>query len=183
LCCILRLFIVETIGFGARAAGHSNMNILGPYLIQALLILLAPIFFAASVYMILSRLIRATAAETYSIVRVGWVTKIFVGGDIACFLIQALGAGMLSGADTLDDKKRGENVILAGLVVQILIFGFFLLVALIYHRRLRTQPTEKSLNANLNWGRFMVMLYGVSVLITLRNIFRAIEYAMGGESS
>ncbi|KAH8760253.1 putative RTA1 domain protein [Hyaloscypha finlandica] len=169
----------ETIGYGARAAGHSNLDSLPPYIIQALLILLAPILFAASVYMILGRLIRATSAESYSIIRVNWVTKIFVGGDIFSFLVQALGAGMLSGAKTQSSKKRGETVILAGLIFQIIIFGFFILVALVFHNRLRARPTDKSTAPGLPWERLMFMLYGVSVLITTRNLFRVIEYAMG----
>lgn len=172
---------VETIGYGARAASHSNQNSLVPYIIQALLILLAPILFAASVYMLLGRLIRATAAESYSIIRVNWVTKIFVGGDISCFLVQALGAGMLSGANSQSSKKRGETVILAGLIFQIIIFCLFVLVALIYHKRLRAQPTNKSINSEVPWERLIFMLYGVSVLITVRNLFRVIEYAMGGK--
>jgi hypothetical protein len=131
--------------------------------------------------MILGRLIRATSAESYSIIRVNWVTKIFVGGDIFSFLVQALGAGMLSGAKTQNSKKRGETVILAGLIFQIVIFCFFILVALVFHNRLRTRPTEKSTASGLPWERLMFMLYGVSVLITTRNVFRVIEYAMGGK--
>jgi hypothetical protein len=131
--------------------------------------------------MILGRLIRATSAEAYSIIRVNWVTKIFVGGDIFSFLVQALGAGMLSGAKTQSSKKRGETVILAGLIFQIIIFGFFILVALVFHNRLRARPTDKSTAPGLPWERLMFMLYGVSVLITTRNLFRVIEYAMGGK--
>lgn len=173
---------VEIIGFGARAAGNKNMNILMPYLLQALLILLAPILFAASVYMILSRLIRATGAEEYSIVRINWLTKLFVGGDISCFLVQALGGGMLSGADTAEDSKRGETIILAGLVLQIIIFAFFLVVTVIYDKRYVARPTGKSLDASINWRTYMSMLYAVSILITFRNIFRVIEYAGGSKS-
>jgi hypothetical protein len=178
---LLNLCIVETIGYAARVAGHYNTTALIPYIIQALLILLAPILFAATVYMILSRLIRATGAENFSILRVSWVTKIFVGGDVFCFLVQALGAGILSGADSLDKKKRGETIILAGLVFQIIIFAIFLLVALIFHTRLRARPTSKSLATGLPWERLVFTLYGVSVLITIRNLFRVIEYAMGGK--
>lgn len=147
---------------------------------QALLILLAPILFAASVYMILGRLIRATGAESYAIIRVTRITKIFVGGDILCFLIQAMGAGMLSGADSKEGKDRGQNVILCGLIIQIIIFLLFLLVAIIFHKRLRSRPTGKTLDASITWERMLSQLYIVSVLITIRNLFRVIEYAAGG---
>lgn len=147
---------------------------------QALLILLAPILFAASVYMILGRLIRATGAESYAIIRVTRITKIFVGGDILCFLIQAMGAGMLSGADSKKSKDRGQNVILCGLILQIIIFLLFLFVAIIFHKRLRIRPTGKTLDASITWERMLSQLYIVSVLITTRNLFRVIEYAAGG---
>ncbi|CZR51387.1 related to Rtm1p [Phialocephala subalpina] len=173
--------IFEAIGYGARAASNSNSNreSLPLYIMQALLILLAPILFAASVYMILGRLIRATGAESYAIIRVTRITKIFVGGDILCFLVQAMGAGMLSGADSKEGKDRGQNVILGGLILQIIIFLLFLLVAMIFHRRLRNRPTGKTLDTSITWERMLSQLYIVSVLITIRNLFRVIEYGAG----
>lgn len=174
---------VETIGYASRVAGHYSLYSLPPYIIQALLILLAPIFFAATAYMILGRIIYGLGAESYSILRINWITKIFVGGDILCFLTQLVGAGMLSGANDLSGKKRGERVILVGLILQIVIFLFFLLTALMFHKRMRAHPKGDFFAHGHHWERFLFMLYGVSIMITLRNIFRAIEYALGGESS
>jgi hypothetical protein len=131
--------------------------------------------------MILSRLIRATAAESFSIIRVKWLTKLFVGGDILCFFIQAIGGGKKSGADNAAENKKGDKIILIGLILQIIIFALFLLSALVFHKRLRARPTAKSRNAEFNWERFMVELYAASFLITFRNLFRVIEYAMGSK--
>jgi hypothetical protein len=148
-----------------------------PYIIQSILILLAPILFAASIYMILGRLVTRTDSAVHSIVRATWVTKIFVTGDIVCFLIQSGGAGMLVQAKDQDGFKRGENIILGGLILQILIFGFFVVVAGIWHRRLKARPTAAS--ADIPWTRYIRLLYAASVFITIRNICRVIEYAMG----
>ncbi|KAH9208139.1 RTA-like protein [Leptodontidium sp. 2 PMI_412] len=172
----------EVIGFGARAVGNKKPDILLPFIIQSLLILLAPILFAASAYMILSRLIRAVGGESYSVVRVRWVTKIFVGGDVLCFLVQAGGGAVLSGADTASAVSMGQSLILAGLLIQMVVFGFFLVIAVVFHKRIRARPTGQSLNSDLNLERFMVMLYSVSLLITFRNLFRVIEYAMGKDA-
>lgn len=161
--------------------GHNNPAARGPYIIQALLILLAPIFFAASVYMVLGRIVRRTKAEAYSMIRVTWLTKLFVGGDVFCFLLQALGGGMLAGANTASEVSRGQDVILAGLVLQIIVFGFFVVVALVFHKRLRQRPTPTVDKGSFRWERFMLMLYAVSTLITFRNLFRVIEYAMGSK--
>ncbi|KAH8593053.1 RTA1 like protein-domain-containing protein [Bisporella sp. PMI_857] len=171
----------EIIGFASRGIAHDKYDILIPRLLDGLLILLAPILFAATVYMILSRLIRATAAESFSIIRVKWLTKLFVGGDILCFFIQAIGGGMKSGADNAAENKKGDKIILIGLILQIIIFALFLLSALVFHKRLRARPTAKSRNAEFNWERFMVELYAASFLITFRNLFRVIEYAMGND--
>lgn len=61
---------------------------------QSLLILLAPAFFAASIYMILGRLIVLVDGEAHSPIRVKWLTKIFVGGDVLSFLAQSAGTSL-----------------------------------------------------------------------------------------
>ena len=167
----------ETIGYGARAAAHTDLENKIPYIIQSVLILIAPILFAASIYMILGRLILRTDSAAYSIVRANWVTKIFVTGDILCFFIQSGGAGMLVQSKDADAVKRGENIILGGLVLQILIFGFFVAVAATWHTRLMARPTVKS--SDLPWIKYIWLLYAASVLITVRNFCRVVEYALG----
>ncbi|KAH5310173.1 hypothetical protein HBI81_050220 [Parastagonospora nodorum] len=171
--------LAETIGYAARAAAHNDTVSTTPYIIQSTLILVAPILFAASVYMTLGRLIARTDSASYSIIRAKWVTKIFVTGDILCFLIQAGGAGMLVSANDAEGFKRGENIILGGLILQILIFLFFVVVASIWHRRLSAQPTAAA--AELPWKKYISFLYAASFFITIRNLCRVIEYAMGKE--
>ena len=133
--------------------------------------------------MFLGRLIGVTNGQSYSFIRITWLTKIFVGGDILCFFIQLVGGALQASADDADGNKMGQNIILCGLALQIIIFFVFLAVALLFHKRIRARPTARSLETEFPWERFLYMLYFVSVLITLRNIFRAAEYAMGGTST
>ncbi|KAF2997931.1 hypothetical protein E8E13_005334 [Curvularia kusanoi] len=172
--------LFETIGYAARAAAHNDTISKTPYIIQSVLILIAPILFAASIYMILGRLIMRTDSSSYSIVRANWVTKIFVAGDVFCFFIQSGGAGMLVQAKDQNGVQRGENIILGGLVLQILIFLFFVIVAGIWHRRLESRPTAAS--ADISWQRMSRFLYAASAFITIRNMCRVVEYAMGKEA-
>ena len=153
------------------------MDSITPYVIQSLLILLAPILFAASIYMILGRIIRAAQAGSYCLIRPNWVTKIFVGGDVFCFLMQSTGGGLLAKAEDVDDVNMGENIILGGLILQILIFGFFVVVATVLHKRLSQRPTMRS--CQFAWQRYMWCLYFVSALITIRNVARCAEYGLG----
>ena len=62
-----------------------------PYIGQSLMLLLAPALFAASVYMILGRIIRLLNAGSASLIRPSWLTKIFVTGDVLSFFIQSGG--------------------------------------------------------------------------------------------
>lgn len=75
-----------------RALSHSDKEALGPFIMQSLLILVAPALYAASIYMVLGRIIRLLDAEEYSIIRTKWLTKVFVIGDVFSFLVQSSGA-------------------------------------------------------------------------------------------
>lgn len=84
---------VEVIGYVGRSIGaHEYPDCtLVPYILNILLPLVAPALFAASIYMVLGRIIRKTGGEELSLIRVTWLTKIFVLGDILSFLVQVIG--------------------------------------------------------------------------------------------
>jgi hypothetical protein len=84
---------------------------------------------------------------------------------------------MASGS--LDAMTLGENVIIGGLVVQILFFTCFVVTAGIFHARLVRVPTGKSMQLHNPWQKGLYSLYAGSVLIWIRCVFRLIEYAQG----
>ncbi len=169
-------------GYVGRAIGHSKTGDIGPFIFQSILILVAPALFAATIYMTLGRLIRATNGAKYSIVRVTWMTKIFVVGDVLSFFMQGAGGGIMASGDP-DQLKLGERVILGALFLQILVFGLFVLASIIFHYRMRKQPTLQSLDSDLKWEKMLYVLYTVSAIIMIRNIFRVAEYAGGRDGA
>ena len=92
-------------------------------------------------------------------------------------MVQSGGASLLISASDAAGFKLGENIILCGLVLQILIFAFFVVIAGSWHVRLARQPTAAS--SDIPWQKLMLILYLCSMCITLRNVYRVIEYAMG----
>lgn len=146
-------------------------------MIQSLLILLAPILFAASVYMYLGRIVLAVERQKLLIVPARFLTRIFVTGDVICFLIQSAGGGLLAGTKT-PNVKMGEALILAGLILQIVIFGLFVVITGLFHSRMRKDNSIQDLN-DIPWQRLLLGLYIVSALVVVRNVIRAIEYGMG----
>lgn len=89
---------VEFVGYAGRAASARQAPdfTLIPYIIQSLLLLLGPSFFAASIYMVLGRIIRLTGGERHSMIRPSWLTKIFVVGDVLSFFVQSGGASKIN---------------------------------------------------------------------------------------
>lgn len=175
---------VEAVGYIGRVASAKEAPdyTLNPYLVQTLLILLGPALLAASIYMVLGRLIRLLDAHEYSVVRTNWLTKIFVTGDVLSFLAQSAGGGILAKADSVDSQKMGENVILGGLGIQIAFFGFFIVTTVIFHVRIAKNPTPRSYSVTGNWKRQLIALYASSVLIMVRSVFRMIEFGAGYDS-
>ena len=85
--------VFEVVGYVCRAISSTEAPdcTLGPYIVQALVILIAPAFMAASVYMILGYIILAVDGERHSPIQKKFLTTIFVLGDIMSFMIQSTG--------------------------------------------------------------------------------------------
>ncbi|KAE8343242.1 hypothetical protein BDV24DRAFT_172994 [Aspergillus arachidicola] len=169
---------LETIGYVGRvlSTNEAPNYTKGPYIMQSALILIAPAFLAASIYMTLGRIITMLQAEQYSVIPLRWLTKIFVAGDVLSFLMQASGAGLMVSAD---DPSTGEHVIIGGLFVQIIFFGFFVITAIVFELRMAKKHIGASVEAGRIWRRHMVALYVTSVLILVRSVVRVVEYLDG----
>ncbi|KAM5345675.1 hypothetical protein ACJ41O_011536 [Fusarium nematophilum] len=174
-------FIPFTIGglcYSGRIWSHYDTLSIGGFVIQAILILVAPALYAASIYMILGRLIRTVSAEHLSLIPVEWVTRVFVTGDVIAFGLQA-GGGGVQAAGTLELYEAGEKIIIAGLFVQIAIFGFFVFTSLLFHYRLQKTPTAEAIAGRVPWRRYLYVLYASSAIILVRSVFRVVEYLQG----
>lgn len=126
---------------------------------------------AAFNYMLFGRLLRTYSNDAKALgVSATWVTRIFVGFDVISFLTQSAGAGLLSSAK--DDRKKSENgqhIVMGGLVIQLVAFGFFTAVAVRFHmkvRRLQKMPTNFKSRAE-EWRPLLFCLYASCILIML----------------
>jgi hypothetical protein len=149
-----------------------------PYCVQAVFILLGPALFAASVYMVLARIIRSVHAEKHSVLSLNWVTKTFVLSDVVTFVVQAGGSGLMVSSSL---SKVGEGVVLTGLGLQVLSFCLFVITAYVFQTRMGRNPTAEGFDVSIPWKQQLQSLYAISALILIRSIFRIVEYAMGNE--
>lgn len=80
---------------------------------------------------------------------------------------------------SLDSLHLGEKIVVAGLIIQVLFFSFFIITSAIFHFRLRKSPSQQSLALAGIWHKHVTVLYVANILIMIRSIFRTVEYAMG----
>ncbi|EEA26719.1 hypothetical protein TMatcc_004996 [Talaromyces marneffei ATCC 18224] len=169
--------LFECAGYIARIFSHFNTTPLGPYIVQTMLILIAPPLFAASIYMTLGRVMVTLDSQQLSIVPVRFLTKIFVVGDVISFLLQCGGGGYMA-AGTIGAMNTGANIVVGGLVIQLLFFGFFVVVSAVFHWRVKkTTPSGRS----KSWESIMWALYASCFLILVRSIFRVAEFVEGND--
>ncbi|KAH7146789.1 RTA1 like protein-domain-containing protein [Dactylonectria estremocensis] len=173
--------LFEAIGYIGRAIGAVQTPdwTRPPFIAQILLLLLGPTFFAASIYMILGRLIQLLNAEKHSLIRPSRLTKFFLIGDVTSIAAQGLGGGKLANAETPDERDQAQTIIIVGLAIQIVFFSLFMAVTCVFHYRINKKPTAKSSSINSPWERLLLVLYASSLLILVRSIFRVVEYVTG----
>lgn len=128
-----------TAGYIFRILSINSPRSLILYVAQAVLILLPPSLYAATIYMIFGRVVLLINAPDASIIRPTRITKIFVIGDVISFCIQAQGGSMEASASK---AKLGQKIVLVGLFAQLLFFGFFLVVAVTFDRRMSRSPVR-----------------------------------------
>jgi hypothetical protein len=76
----------------------------------------------------------------------------------------------------------GSHIIVIGLFVQLAFFGFFMVIAICFHRRLINVPTIQS-RSSYPWKKYTWTLYGASTLIMVRSVFRVVEYLQGSDGA
>ncbi|KAK3640972.1 hypothetical protein LTR56_011622 [Elasticomyces elasticus] len=172
----------ETGGYYGRAWAHNNIRLSDPYLLQLFLIIGATPLLSATIYMSLSRLIRALDATEYSIVRVSWISKIYVVIDIVCLVLQVIGTVTVAyGGD--GEQQKAIKLVAGGLIAQLVAFMIFMILALIVHIRLRRNPTHISGSSDIRWQKYFWALYATSTLVLIRNLVRIFEFLQGSDST
>ena len=128
--------------------------------------------------MTLSRLVKALDASHLSLVRISWVSKIYILIDIACLVLQVMGT-VTQAYGGADKQDTAVNLVVGGLTFQLIAFLFFMLLAWIVHRRLAKEGTDISSRPNIKWKKHFWVLYAASILVLVRNLVRIIEYKQG----
>ncbi|CAF3735783.1 unnamed protein product [Adineta steineri] len=163
--------IAEVVGYATRLVSRANPFNKDIYSTQYALIVLAPIFLVASLYVMLGRIIRFVGHR--SLIPAKRIALIFITGDVITFLVQIFGAIVLLNKNNPNSVNLGKNILLVGLIIQIGVFFFFTICAIHFH----VTVNKSGQHNGGNWRQLIKALYVACVFVLLRSLFRVIEFS------
>ncbi|QKD50565.2 RTA1 like protein-domain-containing protein [Fusarium oxysporum Fo47] len=170
--------LLQTLAYLFRILSIESPASLGPYAAWFVLILIAPIWNNAFVYMILGRMVwtlsKAGKVLGLSAWRVGYLSVVL---DKIAAVVQIYGAATASDTNVGNEViLRGLHIYMAGIAIQQLFICIFSVIAICFHR-------DTSVVLPRNALLLLYCLYFAVILISTRIIFRLIEYSGGLNSS
>jgi len=142
------------------------------FVVQYFFIVIAPVFFSAAIYTVISVLI-STYGPQYSPLPPRAILGIFITCDVVATIVQIAGAALVGVA--YSNKKNPttpNNILLAGLAFQVFSFAIFLIVL--------AWTLWKARQSSVKVNRpFLAALILASLAVYLRTCFRLAETAEG----
>jgi len=140
-----------------------------------ILILLAPLWINAFLYVLMSRVVHFFVPEKHVAgISARRLSLCFVLLDITAFLMQA-GGGLIINSDTPRIALMGIHIYMGGIgLQQVFILGFVALVVRFHYKMNRLGGSTGT-----EWKRPLYVMYASLNLITIRIIFRLIEFSSG----
>lgn len=174
---------LETVGYIFRSLSSKN----DPYhiiwfVVQYFLIVVAPVFISASIYVCINRLIAWAKSNGHAVDRWWLAPKPILWGfltvDVVTTIMQITGAALIgSSQSNMKDPTTGNNILLAGLAMQSFSFTVFLTVLALFRLAL---SKDSGLKATVKAkDQFIAAVALASLLVYLRTLFRLAETAEG----
>ncbi|KAJ7065720.1 RTA1 like protein-domain-containing protein [Mycena amicta] len=174
----------ELIGWGGRLWSAISPEADTPFMMQISATIISPTPLLAASFIIFSRIVQQLGVS-YSLLPVRLYAWIFVSCDVVALVIQGLGGGLASAADTLEGANRGANIMLGGIGFQFaVIVVFSILVSDFLIRYLRDAPwrNTSTLTRGTLTTRTKIVLSALcfsNVVLFIRSVYRIIELAGG----
>jgi len=182
---------LEILGWSARLWSSINPFIVTPFQIQITCTIIAPTPFIAANFIMLSKFVQRLG-PAYSVLSPKWYSIIFCTSDFVSLVVQAIGGGMAATASDLTQQNLGSNIMLAGIVFQLVVIIVYTICAIQYYLRYSknspiTSRSNKESNSNgtlrgpftQNLRHMAYALVFMTTCLIIRAIYRTIELAGG----
>ncbi|KAK4101608.1 RTA1-domain-containing protein [Parathielavia hyrcaniae] len=184
--------ILEVIGYTARILMRDNMFTNSYFIIYLVCLTIGPAFFAAAIYLTLSRLIIIYAPDRARF-RPQVYTYIFIAFDLVALILQAAGGAIASLAEAGSPSlQAGINTMIAGVAWQVFALLLFALLSFEFWMRVRRlrgggvgpavelNPAFAELRARRAFQPlFLLAVLLAGVFIFVRSVFRCAELSEG----
>ncbi|KAF1837824.1 RTA1-domain-containing protein [Decorospora gaudefroyi] len=175
----------EVAGYVGRIMLNLNPFSKDSFLVNLVPLTIAPAFLTAGIYLCVGRVIVTIGAEN-SRLKHKMYTYVFIGCDTLALVLQAIGGGMAATAKDKEASRTGVNIMIVGLISQVITMTLFLALwadfalrsrrARISGSLLRTQPPMyEYLRSTKNFTFFQWGLFAATITIYVRCIYRVAE--------
>ena len=164
---------MEVVGYAFRLqSAKINPYKVISFVVQYFCIVVAPVFFSAAIYTIVSIFIKRTKRE-YAPIPPKVILWVFIVCDVIATGVQVAGAALIGVAASNDkDPTTPNNILLAGLAFQVFAFFIFCIILAVTLYRGRRVVTS-------SLKQFTIALCTATGLVYLRTCFRLAETAEG----
>ena len=143
----------------------------------------APVFFAATIYLDLSRLIVGVTGSDKPPVSPRPILAIFITFDVITTIVQIAGAASIGSAESNNkDPAPANDVLIVGLAVQTAAFLVFLITFMVVIARLQSRTCRSPAGAHAAFTdarALFALLFSSAILVQLRTTFRLAESSQG----
>ncbi|KAL9122444.1 MAG: hypothetical protein Q9187_001006 [Circinaria calcarea] len=148
------------------------------FVVQYFFIVVAPVFFSAGIYTILTSMISALGDQRMRLWRRRkWIVAVFVSCDVIATIVQVAGAALIGVAESNGESSTTpNNILLAGLAFQV--FAFLLFISLLGYF-IYTARKGAASRGESGMMQFTLAVVVATLLIYLRTIFRLAETSQG----
>ncbi len=173
----------ETVGYVGRVLLHYNPFSQVGFEMQICCLIISPAFIAAAIYLTLKHVVLCFGPE-HSRLKPRYYTWIFICCDIFTLILQGCGGGIAASANTNNLQKVGNDLMMAGIVLQVVILLAFATAASNYLLRLSRSgtplsPSARAVKADKKFQLFVVGLVLAFITVFTRCCYRIAEMAGG----
>ncbi|KAJ5710565.1 hypothetical protein N7488_004721 [Penicillium malachiteum] len=173
----------EVIGYIGRILLHNNAYSSAGFETQICTLCLAPAFWSAAIYLTLKHEVNVLGPEL-SPLKSRWYPYIFVTCDIISLSLQGAGGGLAATATTNHGTAQGSDIMLAGIVWQVVtltVFGIF--SAQFFLRVKRTPKYQLSNEAQKVWESRKFRFFCLGIFISfastyVRYVYRYLSFPL-----
>ncbi|KAG9233506.1 RTA1 like protein-domain-containing protein [Amylocarpus encephaloides] len=165
----------EVAGYIGRILMHANPYNLNTFLVQIICLTIAPAFYTAGIYLCLERIV-IVYGEGLSRFRPVWYTRFFIFCDIVSLSLQGAGGGMASSATDEKSSNTGNQLMLAGVIFQVISLSLFAIACLDVAFRVYKNPAGKNLEYSTLRSNFRFRGFLWALLVSFLTIFTRCVY-------